>query len=1160
MLKTLIMKATIIALVGSVSFVAHAIADTQRIDVPAGGLVAALETLAKQADVDIVYQDEQLKGLQTAGVSGDLSPRDAVMKLLEGTPLQLRTDETSGALLITTPLPSGEPAPSSTSATDENQPKPAAGADSAAVRENRSFWNRFRLARADTASERSENPNSSETQSTESDKKLGTSSGEGRVEEVIVTGSRIARPDLNRLQPTSVVSAESFEQRGYADAGQALQETPSFGIPSSSAMNQQNGVGVAQSFVDLYSLGSQRTLTLINGRRFVSSSSATPSNGNTSPGQQVDLNVIPTKLIDRIETVSVGGAPIYGADAIAGTVNIILKRDFEGLDFDAQTGVSERGDAWRHNFRALSGLNFADGRGNLTGVAEFHKSEGFFGKSRPVYMTDLGFLAPLERGPYRVVLTPNMRVGAISTSGIPLVDDVYFGPASGFDPSIVGVTTAGGQPLAWSPGSSALSPYDPGARTGNPIFWSGGDGVRNSEFGNLLSPQERVNVSLLGNFRMTDHVGMFAEAWFSRSRARNLINQPAGNSALFGSAGSAFGNFVVSVDNPFLSIADRTTIQEALDNYGASLPLGGAPVDPNWDGRHFYVSRYSTDLQNNGSSTDQVVMRGVLGVNGDFTVGERTYNWEAAANYGRSRDKSLAPAYVFQNLQNALNATTDGNGHIVCAGNPVAAPISTGSSNCAPLNIFGKGSPSAEALAYITHDAVARSINTQRNLIANLGGDLLRLPAGELKASVGFEYRRETADFEPDSFYIGGFGQSTVTPISGGYHTSEFYGEALVPIFGPFQDLPLLHQVDLEGAVRRVKNSIVGSSTTWTRGIRWSPITDVQFRGNKTRSIRAPAVTELFLPASSSSQFGPDPCDRNFVNRGNDPETRRRNCIAAGIDPDTFVSNVVNVSVQGINSGNQDLISETADSETFGVVLRPRFIPHFNLSVDYVDIHLTNAIQQLGLAALMSACYDAPDFPNTPSCSQFSRDAEGQIETFRSGYVNAALRDFRGVQFQADWSTHLPHNLGSIDLRASMLDTHKLRFQVGSASPVNRLGELSTVSTPRNRGVFNVDWHKGPLQWYWQGHYISPMRFSNSDLANSRDISGVGHWWVLNTTIGYDVTENFKTRLIINNVADKEPPYPAFAGGGGSFRGALSLYFPGFIGRTYLLSANYRFH
>ena len=992
-----------------------------------------------------------------------------------------------------------------------------------------------------------------------------------KLQEVVITGSRIARPDLDRLEPTTVVKSELFDERGYTDVGQALQELPAFGIQPSSAVNQQAGFGIAQSFVDLYSLGSQRTLTLINGRRFVSSSTASLFNGGAaSPGQQVDLNVVPTKLIDRVETVSVGGAPIYGADAIAGTVNIILKKDFEGLDLDAQTGVSQAKDGWNYRFRALGGRNFADRRGNITGVAEFYKADGLVGPSRANVANDLGFTAPLNPGPFKTVLTPNGYVPSVSTSGIPLVDDFFFAdlgqlgitPGPLLDTSLFGVTNPAGQPLAWSPNSSALRPYNLGKQTGNPIFWEGGDGIRLSQFTNLLSPQKRANLDALGNFKFTDHFGMFAEGWFSEEHARALIAQPAYNTRLFGTAGTKNGNFVVSVNNPFLSTGDRAAIQNALNAYGANPPFG-APLDPNWNNSHFYVSRANTDLQSGAAVADQVVTRGVLGINGDFALGERSYTWEIAANYGYSRDTIRTPAYVFQNVQNALNATTDASGNIVCAGSPVNSPVVTGSPNCAPLNIFGLGSPSAAARAYITHNALATSIDTQRDVTANVSGDVVKLPAGSLKAAVGYEWRRETADFEVDNYYTTGAGQNVGSPVSGGYHTNEFYAETLIPIFEPLQAIPALHQLELEGAVRRVNNSIAGDSTTWTGGLRWSPIQDLQFRGNKTHSIRAPAVTELFLPPSTAFEFANDPCDKNFVSQGQSPANRARNCAAAGINTSTFVSNVVNATAQGLTSGNQSLTSETADSKTVGVVLRPRFIPRFNLTVDYIDINLTNAIQVLNLTDILDACYDAPDFPNNPSCSLFTRDAGHQVTSFTDGFRNAAVLAFQGITIGADWSVRLPGQLGGLELRANWLDTRKLLQQVGTETPNKLVGELATITAntaaPHGKGTFDLNYRRGPFRWYWQAQYIGPFNFNNQDTANTKDIRGVSHWWLVNTTLTAELSKALEVRLIVDNVANKEPPFPALAGIGGNFASPTSLYFSGIIGRTYLLSAAYHF-
>src|ERR1700722_6988 len=637
------------------------------------------------------------------------------------------------------------------------------------------------------------------------------------LQEVVVTGSRIARPDLDRLEPTMITTAAAFDERGYLDVGQALSENPAFGVQPSSLVNTQGGTfGIGQGFVDLYGLGSQRVLPLVNGRRFVYSNTASlnTSGSNSSvggPGQQVDLNTIPTKLIDRVETISVGGAPIYGADAIAGTVNIILKKDFQGLDIDAQAGMSGHIDAWNYRLRALAGQNFADDRGNITTVAEITKTDGLEGSARSVYSQDLQFESPVVPGKYQSVLTPGATVGAINFGGIPMVDDavVYGATGIGLPASptgTYGVTGPGGQLLAWSKGSN-LGPYNPGTPTGNPVFTSDGEGERLSQVSTILAPTERMNFDVLGNFKINDNVKVFTEGWFSETHATDLLQQPAYNTFLFGSAGTANGNFVVNVNNPFLSPGNQALIQTALNNYAAAMG-GKGFIDPNWNPNQFYVSRASTDLQSGLATATEVLARGVVGLNGDFSIWDRSFNWEVAANYGASSNTSVQPAYVFQNVQNALNSTLNSAGQIVCAGNPVNAPTTTISSTRSQLNIFGNGSPSLAARQYITHLSTATSDNTQRDVTANIGGDLFKLPAGEVKASFGYENRRESADFAPDTFSSETLGQLSATGIEGSYITNEVYAETLIPIFAPSQDIPALHRADLEGAARRVDTSL----------------------------------------------------------------------------------------------------------------------------------------------------------------------------------------------------------------------------------------------------------------------------------------------------------------------------------------------------------------
>jgi iron complex outermembrane receptor protein len=1001
----------------------------------------------------------------------------------------------------------------------------------------------------------------------------GSMSGAETLQEVVVTGSRIARPDLERLEPTTVVSASTIDDRGFTDVGQALSELPGFGIPTNGS-NVQSTNGIGQSFVDLFSLGSQRTLTLVNGRRFVSSNSPAVG-GIAAPGGQVDLNVIPTKLIDRIETVSVGGAPIYGADAIAGTVNIILKHDYQGADVDVQFGRSGMHDADQRRVRALLGTNFADGRGNVTFSGEFSKDDGLTGPQRPVYAQDLAFAPPLNAGKYTQVLYGQSTVTSINFGGLPLVDDFFIAPGIGIPGAAYGVTNNSGQVLAFgnaATSGSNLVPYNLGSTFfQNPVFSSGGDGERLSQTTNLLSPLERINLDALGSFRLTDTTRVYAEGWFSETHGTNLITQPQYNTLFFGSAGQPQGNLVISLNNPFLPAAARTAIQQALLAYQAS---GVTPNDPNWSPNNFYMSRASMDLQSGRATANQIVGRGVLGIEGKFDIGARSFNWDVSATYGHSRNQSDLPSIVWQNFQNAADAAIDpATGQIVCAGTLTGgvtnAPISTVSSTCAPLNLFGNGASSQAARDYITHHAIATSIATQRDFTASITGDVFKLPAGEVKASLGFENRRESASFDPDAFYTQALGtNAAILGISGAYRTNEVFGELLVPIFSPEQDIVLLHSMQLEGAIRRVDNSIAGTSTTWTAGLRWSPVRDAQFRGNKTRSIRAPAITELFLPSVPQYSFANDPCDLNYVGQGPDPARRAANCAAEGI-PAGFNSNVVNATAIGTTSGNTGLTSETADAQAIGVVLRPRWVERLNLTIDYIDIKVTNAIEQLDLTTIMDSCYDSSNYPSNQYCSLFTRNASHQVVDFHTGFVNAGNLHFTGVTAGLDYTFNVPTfggapgSLGSLQLRANYLDTQRLTQQIGSV-PVQKLdgqlgGPNSTGNAVKSKGTLDLAYHKGGFGWNWQGVFVGSANFANTNPPNYQDYMGVHPWWVINSTIAYEFPHAITTRLIVDNVFNKEPPYPALAASGGNYTQSATLYWSGIMGRYFLLAADMHF-
>ncbi|MFZ0549761.1 MAG: TonB-dependent receptor [Steroidobacteraceae bacterium] len=981
-----------------------------------------------------------------------------------------------------------------------------------------------------------------------------------QLNEVVVTGSRIARALNDTLEPTVEISSQTFEQRGYTNVSQALDEMPEFGVPPTSQQNQQSAFSVGQSFVDLYSLGSQRTLTLVDGQRFVSSNTASLA-GAASPGSQVDFNVIPVQLIDHIETVSVGGAPIYGADAIAGTVNVILKHDYQGLEMNAMTGVSNDGDAWNYRFSALGGHNFAGGRGNTTTVVEYTKSTGLRGTARTDYANQGGFEAPATPGTDQLVYTPNPTVNQLSTSGVPYVDNFFYTP--GVPDSAIGITNAAGQPLAFSPGSNALTPYNLGNATGNPIFYSGGQGINLVNYSNLQAWTERVNVVSLGHFDWTDHVQSYWNGWFSDSHSHSLISQPLYNATIFGNPGTPNGPIYISTTNPYLSSANQALIQSAMNAYqaGGFALNGGTPFDPNWKSNYFYLDRGSTDLEAGDFTGDQMVGRGVLGLKGDFAAFGQSYHWDVAANYGYSRDISRQPAVVFQNLENAVNPVMNASGQIACPAGVVNSYVATESETCSPLDIFGEGDPSAAAKAYITHVATAESYNTQRDVTANLSGPIVKLPADYWKFALGLENRREASVFEPDDYYTSNppVGNLSSSFIEGSYHTNEAYVETLIPLFEPQQNIMALHRVEIEGAIRRVDNSIAGDSDTWDAGLRWAPTQDILFRGNRTVSIRAPAITELFLPASTDDEFAtPDPCDKNYVGQGPDPGTRQKNCAAAGINTATFTSNAINATVAGLTSGNTALQSEVAKSYTFGAVITPRWVPSLNIALDYLSIKMSNAIEQLNLSDILEACYDSPSYPNVPECGNFTRNSAGQITDFHDGFVNAGLLTFQGDTITINYQTELPWKLGRMSFSGNYLDTKTLKLQVGDAVPLNEAGELantSNVLAPKTRFSLSANYVKGSFNWYWQAQYTSGMNFSNLNTATSQDILTVGHWWLINSSVGYYITDSINLRLVANNVFNKQPPFAALAGASGNFTASTSYYFAGIIGRTYQLSA-----
>jgi outer membrane receptor protein involved in Fe transport len=969
--------------------------------------------------------------------------------------------------------------------------------------------------------------------------------------EIVVTGSRIPRRNLDSGQPTLVLDSQLIEQRGYSNVADALQDLPSFGVPGSSRVGAQTGAfGSGQSFLNFFGLGDQRTLTVVNGRRFVSSNTSSIF-GPTGSGSQVDFNVIPTLLVDRVETIAVGGAPIYGSDAVAGTINVITKRKFNGLQLDGQYGITDRGDAPEYRVRGLAGYNFAGGRGNITVAGEYNKQFGLTLTDRPNSRLNSSFTTPLDpASPFNNVYIADRRIPALNEFGAPLVTDYFpLSPGQvadfGFQPSI---TNAAGQAVAFDR-TGNLVPIDFGQQTGNLINFNGGNGFVLP--GNLLTPVQRYLGTALAEFQVTNNVRIFGEGWYANSKGSQLRDQPVYNTALFDSAGAPDGNLILSVNNPFLSTAARNTIVAAL----AANPAADSQDS-------FYLGRANTDLVSGAGSSTVELYRFVAGVDGNFNALGKQQKFEVVGNYGRSTTQGSERVLVQQNFQNALNAVRDASGNIVCAPGAVNANIATISSTCAPINPFGQQISQA-ARDYVTAIANPRAVNEQWVVTASLSGELFDVWGGGIGYALGYEHRNEKASFDPGAFYYGEvdptdptgartqFGRSIpIDSVSGSFHTNEVFGELNVPLIGPDQNIPLVNRFELHGAGRYIDNSLAGGDWTYTGDVRWEPIGGLALRANYTRSVRAPAVTELFNPTSQIFTTAEDPCDSRFIEGGPNPARRAANCSAAGL-PANFKSNIVDFTARGTLAGNTNLQNETADAKTFGVILRPAFLRGFNATADWIDIRLKGAIQTLDADQVLQGCYDSGSYPNA-LCSNFTRDAAGQITFISTGYANAASTKFRGLVTQIGYQTRTPF-LGaesSFNITGNYQYTDKLETRVGD-------GDLTTlrnsIGYSPHKGSVNATYSNAGFSLSGQWLYIGKTKIDPDQPDSTYEYPRVKAISYFNSTIAFNVNSQFGLRLIVDNIFDKGTPFPTPAGGG------TTTYFDGIFGRAYKIGTTLKF-
>lgn len=870
--------------------------------------------------------------------------------------------------------------------------------------------------------------------------------------------------------------------------GDALNDLPSLRSTYSSG-NSTRFIGTAGlNLLDLRGLGISRTLVLVNGKRHVTA----------SPGDYlVDVNTIPVDLLDRVDVVTGGNSAVYGSDAVAGVVNFVLKRNYEGMALRAQGGTTQHGDRSNYFISGTWGKNFADGRGNIALAGEY-------AKATPVYFRDRNDISGAFTGRCQINLVEPTAGEPFGTDGI--WDTGYLcGIRNGSisDGGTIGHLGSGTY-LRFNDAGQLYSDVPTtylGTFTGNLV---GGNGSTLRNTGIMAAGLDRYSANMLAHYDFSDALRFFVEGKYVRVTA-NQEGQPT----FIASATFAPTWYC---DNGFLSAQNLSV-----------LAANGVCTTGATNTRTFPLSRFNIDLGGRGESHKRETYRFVGGFEGTFND---DWKYELAVNYGELR--TSMNAINVARIKNDAGTAADG---LALAVDAVVAPIGFTGSNfvlneagqkvicrvnavtnarpdCVPVNLFGQYRSDPRALAFSNGTAQRTEKATQFVASANVAGDLsqlFELPGGPIGFVLGTEYREETAlsDYDAASkagaFFYNRF--ATFAPPK--FTVKEAYAEVDLPLL---KDLPFARELTVRGAGRVSDyNSSVGTVWAWNVDGMWAPIEDLRFRVAYATSVRAPTQSDLFFPQTQNFAQLTDPCDQNNISAN---PNRASNCAADGV-PTTYNAamsapctgtaynfaigtpwrncTALTSSTGFVSGGNPTLQEERGRSLTIGGVFEPRFAPGLTLTVDWYRIRVTNLIASLGAQTIVNLCYDSPTGISNPFCATVNRDpATGLFvqPAVISGGVNFAKQETKGIDVDLSYRHTFDNghklNFRAIATRVMTLDNYT--DPTNPTVPNRQLGELGDPLWAANASL-NYDF--GAVDVTYTARYIGKQTISTWEAQHS---------------------------------------------------------------------------
>lgn len=945
------------------------------------------------------------------------------------------------------------------------------------------------------------------------------------VGDVVVTGSRIARPNQESPTQVQVVSAEAIANTGEVNLGEILRTLPAAGVSSLTPTNSNfftQGNGVAT--VNLRNLGEDRTLVLVNGRRFVAG----------LPGTQiVDFNSLPTEFIDRVDVVTGGASSIYGSDALAGVVNIITDKDYEGFQMFGQYGITDRGD--RENFKVGTkfGSNFADDRGNFVGTLSYQDNKAVYARDRA------------DRGMDR-----DGQGGLFFADGTFGETRYFYG--SSFTPGGVAVVPGIGV-------NNANRVYDPVTGTVRP--YAAADGFDRQAQRQLYVPNSALQFSGQAIYNFDDSNRFFFEGSYYRGTTKsNIEPSPVSGADIFRDAQDVGLNPSCTATGCLYGIPLLSAIvPESVRNEVRARTPGLTDAQ-----RVVGFQRRMTEFGNRQNEATRDLFRVVAGINGEL-AGSMNLNYEISANWGRSSEQQLTNGGILKDrLINTLDVVDTGGGVLACRN------ISERARGCQPFKIFEAGGASQGVVDYIAVQNTFDSFVDQKVLNGFISGDLFELPAGPLQFVFGSEYRREESRNTPDATLQQGLASGNIAPeTKGEFNVIEGFAELRIPLLA---DMAFAKQLDLNLSGRLSDYSTVGNTSAWAASVEYMPTDWVKFRTQYSVAVRAPNISELFSGRSQTFPTNLDPCRGLTVSGGQAAFYNTRvdisnpaNVAASGINAATVGSDAARACLAdptlaarvardgvfsqtqaeaqgtgGFNSGNENLKQEESTSFTAGLLFNADWygwLSPFSLSVDYFNIEIEDIISNLARGTSLNECYvnsggvyDA----SSPFCQSIVRYASGTAQVGAMRELNSQTQNLgkfqtSGIDVQASYTFDLNNfpmtrnmsgNWGT--LVASVTYQHLDEYKTSPLPGAELVESAGTTGLSKNKAQLDLLYRRDALTVSWQTQFIGESCYFDLDDCADNDVSGyIGLTTFSDLQVRYAITPKATVFAGVDNIFDE---------------------------------------